>query len=183
MQNWYAVYIKPDQQKKISGLLNKWKLENFYPLNCLKSTVPWSSRKRFRPLFGAYIFVRISEKEIEKIRKINGVVNFLYWLGKPKPISEAEISAVKEFTEFYEDIKVEKVKVDFAGAVKFGDDPIYSRDGNFISIKSKCVKVHLPTLGYNLVAYQRKSKIEELPVWSLEQISLKLSFLKFKIAN
>ena len=183
MQNWYALYIKPDYEKKISGLLTKWKLENFYPLNSVSSTTPWSNKKLRRPLLGSYIFVKAAENHLEKIRQIRGVVNFLYWLGKPKTISEAEISAIKEFTEFYEDIRVEKVNVNFAGTVKFADDPIYSRDGNFISVKSKSVRVLLPTLGYHLVAYQRKPQVEESPAWSWDQVSLKFPFLKFKVAN
>jgi hypothetical protein len=51
------------------------------------------------------------ESEIRKIKKINGVVSLLYWKGNPAIIDNVEIKLIRELTENYYDIKVEKTLV------------------------------------------------------------------------
>lgn len=39
---------------------------------------------------------------------VDGVLNLVYWKGKPATICENEIEIMKEFVSDYQDIKVEK---------------------------------------------------------------------------
>ncbi|MEO6220650.1 MAG: UpxY family transcription antiterminator [Ginsengibacter sp.] len=160
-KNWYALYTKPNCEKKIASLLSKWKIENFCPLNSVRATSAWRSKLHSEPLFKSYVFVHILETQIDRLHKVEGVVNFLYWLGAPAIIKKEEIEAIKEFTNDYREIKVERTIVNTADCVQMIDEPLYKMEGKFISIKSKAVKVNLPSLGYTLIAEFGKDRILE----------------------
>jgi transcription antitermination factor NusG len=151
-KNWYIVYTKLQCEKKIAALFIKWKIENYCPLNCVKSNVYWRSKRVCEPLFKSYVFVYISEDQISRLMRVEGVISFLYWLGKPALIKNNEIEVIKEFANEYQDIKIERIKVDMDEAVQIIDEPSYKMEGKFISVKNKTVKVNLPSLGYTLIA-------------------------------
>src|SRR5690242_17360515 len=96
-KNWYILYTKPKCQKKVASLLSKRKIENFYPVTWDEN---FSLRKRKikqEPLFKSYIFVQIESSSIDKIKSLNGVVNFLYWKGSPAIINDEEMRLMKQF--------------------------------------------------------------------------------------
>jgi transcription antitermination factor NusG len=59
----------------------------------------WSDRKKIinAPLFNSYIFVQIEEKDRNKIFQVNGVVRYLFWLGKPALVKDSEIEAIRNW--------------------------------------------------------------------------------------
>lgn len=174
-KNWYVVYTRPQCEKKLASLFTKWKIENFYPLNCVKSSTSWKSKMVCEPLFKCYLFVYISEDQIRRISRVEGVVNFLHWLGKPAIIKDEEIAVLKEFTNEYPDITVQRGSVNLSGTVKIIDDPSYKMEGKFLSIKSKTVKVMLPSLGYTLIAEPQKETVPEEQNSLLEAIAGSIS--------
>ena len=88
-----------------------------------------------------------------------GVVNFVYWNGKPAIVKEKEIQAIKCFLDEYENVAV--VKMDFAleERVKIIAGPMMDQEGRIIEIKNKTAKVCIDSLGYLLVAHIDKSKL------------------------
>src|SRR6476619_2013170 len=98
---WYAVYTRPRWEKKVAEILSRKKIENYCPLN--KLLRQWSDRKKivFEPLFTSYVFVKAAEKEHSEIRKIDGIINFVYWINKPAIIRNEEIESIKEFLKEY----------------------------------------------------------------------------------
>ncbi len=174
-KNWYVVYTKPQCEKKIAGLFSKWKIENFYPVNCVKSSVSWRSKMVCEPLFKSYVFVHISEEQISKLNRVEGVVNFLHWLGKPAVIKSKEIEVLREFTNDYRDIKIQHSTVNIEDCVEIIDEPSYKMEGKFISIKSKTVKVKLPSLGYTLIAHIEKGSSLERQKSLLDNIATPIS--------
>jgi len=78
---WFAVYTRPRWEKKVVKLLNEKGIENYCPLN--KVVKQWSDRKKvvLEPIFKSYIFVRVTEEDKWDLKKINGILNFVYWLG------------------------------------------------------------------------------------------------------
>ena len=113
---WYAIYTKPRWEKKVHELLLKKGIESYCPLNTVVKQ--WSDRKKKVeiPLFTSYIFTNITELQQSEIRMTAGVVNFVYWLGKPAIISNTEMKALKDFVDNNENILVEQV------GYKEGDD-------------------------------------------------------------
>jgi len=98
-QKWYAIYTRPRWEKKVNGLLVQKGIEVYCPLNKVRRR--WSDRIKTieEPLFKSYVFVRISDEERTGVRMTNGVVNFVYWNGKPALIKEKEIQTIKLFLD------------------------------------------------------------------------------------
>jgi transcription antitermination factor NusG len=160
--HWYAVYTKPRWEKKVADLLVRKKIENYCPLNRVHRQ--WSDRKKIvlEPLFTSYVFVRIQEANQLAIRQTDGILNFVYWLGKPAVIREDEIEAIKRFLKDHDNVKLEKVFLNENDRVRVLSGPLMMREGNVLEVKNKTVKVMLPTLGYTLVAELEKGNIEKV---------------------
>ena len=94
--NWYALYTKPRNEKKVEEQLHKMGLEVFCPkVSVVKQ---WSDRKKrvSQPLIPSYVFIKIKEQERDLVFSVSGVVRYLFFLGKPAIIKESEINAMKE---------------------------------------------------------------------------------------
>ncbi|HKG67232.1 MAG TPA: UpxY family transcription antiterminator, partial [Segetibacter sp.] len=50
-----------------------------------KTQKQWSDRKKVieEPLFTSYVFVRINETEKSVVLMTDGILNFVYYIGKP----------------------------------------------------------------------------------------------------
>ena len=56
-------------------------------------------KKIWVPLLSSMVLVNIDEREKNKVFEVQGVVRYLYWLGKPAKVSVDEVSILKEVTE------------------------------------------------------------------------------------
>jgi transcriptional antiterminator RfaH len=95
--NWYVVYTNPKAEKKVAEKLNEIGINAYCPM--ISKKVQWTDRKKTVqvPLFNSYIFVQIEEKNRNEIFKISGVVRYLFWLGKPAVVKDAEIETIKNW--------------------------------------------------------------------------------------
>ncbi len=111
IKKWYAVYTKPRWEKKVHTLLVEIGVECYCPLN--KVHRKWSDRIKIveEPLFKSYVFVRVNEEEKTPVRMVSGVVNFVYWQGKPAVIKDKEILAIRKFMNDYEDVEVKQLDI------------------------------------------------------------------------
>ncbi len=96
-KNWFALYTKPRWEKKVSSVLHRKGIECWCPLK--KTEKQWSDRKKIveEPLFTSYVFVRINETERSAVLMTDGILNFVYHIGKPAVIRDAEIDIIKKF--------------------------------------------------------------------------------------
>ena len=158
-KNWYAVYTKPHCEKRVSLSLTKKNIENFCPLNYKKSRQFFMAKPLGEPIFNCYVFVKSTDSEIAQLsRQINGVISLLYWKGQPATVKEEEINAIKEFTQNYHDIKVEKMHM---ASQSDETDITYLMDGQILLIKNRTMKLNLPSLGFTMVAKLPEEKLEE----------------------
>jgi transcription antitermination factor NusG len=99
---WYAIYTRPRWEKKVNTLLAEKGIESYCPLNKVRRK--WSDRIKTieEPLFKSYVFVRIRDDERSNVRMTSGVVNFVYWDGKPALIRDKEIQNIRRFLDEYE---------------------------------------------------------------------------------
>ena len=143
-KKWFAVYTKPRFEKRVTEILNRKKIENYCPIN--KVVRQWSDRKKLvsEPLFPYFVFIRITECELISLKEIDGVVNFVYWLGRPASIRDSEIDSIKQFLDEYNNVHLEKTQVNM-------NEP-EQVEGSVIALKNKSVKVELPSLGFTMVA-------------------------------
>jgi len=96
-KRWFAAYTKPRWEKKVSRVLERKGVECWCPLK--KTEKQWSDRKKVieEPLFTSYVFVRINETEKSVVLMTDGILNFVYYIGKPAIIRDEEIDIIKKF--------------------------------------------------------------------------------------
>jgi hypothetical protein len=84
---WYVVYTRQGMETKVTKELSKRNIESYCPVN--KTSGKWWSlrKKNEQALFTSCVFVKIAEKDVQSLKKINGVVNVLYWLGRPAVVN------------------------------------------------------------------------------------------------
>jgi transcription antitermination factor NusG len=151
-KQWYAVYTRPRWEKKVAECLIKNRLESYCPLN--RVVRQWSDRKKIieEPLFNSYVFTRLLPSEQSLVRQINGVVNFVYWLGRPAIIRADEIQSIKDFLFQYQNVKLEKAPIHVDDDVQIINGPLVAMKGKVVSVNHKTVRVILKSLGFALTA-------------------------------
>jgi transcription antitermination factor NusG len=159
-KQWYAVYTRARWEKKVADLLTRKDIENYCPLNRVKKQ--WADRKKMvlEPLFTSYVFVKVAEKEHVQLKKTDGVINLVYWLGKPAVIREVEIDTIHRFLGEHQNIKLEKTPVNINDMVRVISGPLLEHEGQVVAVKSKTIKIILPSLGYMMSAEIETAKVE-----------------------
>lgn len=159
-KKWFAVYTRPRWEKKVAEILTRKKIENYCPIN--KVVRQWSDRKKtvHEPLFTSYVFVRISEKEIIPLKKTDGVINLVYWLGKPAVIRDPEIEMIKRFLSEHNNVKLEKTHVSANDTIRILGGPLMEQEGKVLSVGRRSVKILLPSLGYLMFVEVETSNVE-----------------------
>ena len=111
------------------------------------------------PLFKSYVFVKMDDKDRTEVRMTNGVVNFVFWNGKPAIVKEKEIETIKRFLDEFEN--VEAIKMDFEpeDRIRVIAGPMMDHEGRVLEVKNKMAKVCIDSLGYMLIAYIDKTKL------------------------
>jgi transcription antitermination factor NusG len=94
---WFVIYTRPRWEKKVHSLLLAKGVESYCPLHKVRRK--WSDRIKLveEPLFKSYVFVKVDEAGRTLVRMTDGVVNFVYWNGKPASIKEKEIQTIRKF--------------------------------------------------------------------------------------
>lgn len=148
--NWYALYTKPRNEKKVEEQLHKMGLEVFCPkVSVVKQ---WSDRKKkvSQPLIPSYVFIKIKEQERDLVFSVSGVVRYLFFLGKPAIIKESEINAMKEtLNHDFKEVGV----MDLEKGQKFTieEGTFKGQEATFIEQKGSKIILRLESLGIKLI--------------------------------
>jgi transcription antitermination factor NusG len=156
---WLAVYTKPRWEKKVNKLLQEKGVESYCPLNKIRRK--WSDRIKTveEPLFKSYVFVKVNELDRTSVRMTNGVINFVYWDGKPAVIKEKEINAIRRFLDEYENVEVRPMDLSINQRVLVTGGPLMDQEGKIIALRTKIAKVAIDSLGYILIAHIDRTKL------------------------
>ena len=158
-KSWYAVYTKARWEKKVHERFSQQGIEAYCPLNRIKKK--WSDRFKWieEPLFKSYVFVKIGEEQQARVRMVAGVVNFVYWLGKPARISDAEIETIHRFLNEYADIEVLPLDIGANAKVRIKRGAFMDKEGRVMRLLNNKVQVVIESIGYRLVATLDKSNV------------------------
>jgi transcription antitermination factor NusG len=161
-EKWYAVYTKPRWEKKVAKALSENGVITYCPIN--KVIRQWSDRKKtvYEPLFTSYVFVHINEKQVSDVKKQTGVLNFIYWLGKPAIIKDDEIEIIKKFLNEHQNVKLEKNDFSLNEKIRVTTGTFMDKEGTIVAIKNHTIKVALPSLNYVMYAEVDKSNAEKV---------------------
>jgi len=156
---WYVVYTKPRCEKKVYSRLSEKGIEAYCPQNRLRRK--WSDRIKWveEPLFKSYVFVRVPEGEMPDVRFVSGVVNFVYWLGKPALVKDEEIETIRKFLDNYEEVWAERIDLEKEMKVTIRKGALMDREGKVVKVLNNKVKVLIESIGYCLVAVVDKSNV------------------------
>jgi transcription antitermination factor NusG len=95
---WYALYVRSNQEKNVADSLNIRGIEHFLP--CYRSLRRWKDRRVTLdlPLFPGYVFVRLPLLERGRALVPN-VVSLVGTRTAPSPIGEDEVACIKRGLE------------------------------------------------------------------------------------
>ncbi len=151
-QKWYTVYTKARWEKKVHALLLERGIDAYCPLNRVRKK--WSDRIKWveEPLFKSYVFVKVCEEEKAAVRMVNGVVNFVYWLGKPAVIKDKEIETIRKFLDEYSEVEAIPFDLKKDSRVTILKGPLMDKKARVVKVFNKKVQVVIEGIGFYLVA-------------------------------
>ena len=163
VKHWYALYTKPRMEKKVHQLLSERGYVSYCPLNKVRKQ--WSDRVKVveEPLFKSYVFVQLDQEGKSSVRFVNGVVNFVYWLGKPAVIRNDEIIRIRKFMKEFEAVKVEPISFPANSKVLISSGLLMDKEATVIRDRKNFVEVEIESLGCKLVALVPRSEIVSMP--------------------
>lgn len=158
-RKWYTVYTKPRWEKKVYALLTQRDIEAYCPLNRVRKK--WSDRMKWveEPLFKSYVFVRMADEEQAEVRMINGVVNFVYWLGKPAIIRDKEIEVIRKFLDEFDEVQAVPLEIRTDARVRIRRGALMDKEAKVVKVLKNKVQVIIESIGYSLVAIIDRSNI------------------------
>jgi transcription antitermination factor NusG len=162
-KKWFALYTKPRWEKKVNSLLNDKGVECYCPLNRVKRK--WTDRIKTieEPLFKSYVFVKVDDTERTKVRLTNGVINFVYWNGKPAIVKEKEIQTIKRFLDEHENVQLRFNELALQKRVLITSGTFMDQTARVLDIRKKEVKVSIDSLAYELIAVIDRNRLAQLP--------------------
>lgn len=160
VKKWYVVYTRPRWEKKVAGILLAKGIEHYCPLN--KVMKQWSDRKKIvlEPLFKGYIFVKLQDTSKWDIKNIDGILNFVYWLGKPAIVKEEEIVTIKKFLQEFSTVEVIERRLDVNSRVLIKQGILMNYHGIIVEIHGNKAKVNIESMGIQLSAVFDKKNLE-----------------------
>jgi transcription antitermination factor NusG len=158
-KNWYAVYTKSRWEKKVYALFVQRGMEAYCPLNRVRKK--WSDRMKWveEPLFKSYVFVRVAEAVLPQVRLVNGVVNFVYWLGKPALVRDNEIDVIRKFLDSYDEVVAVPLGLQADSKVTIRRGAFMDKKGTVIKVLKNKVQVVIESIGFSLVAIIDRSNV------------------------
>ena len=160
--NWYAVYTRPRWEKKVAALLAERGVEHYCPIN--KVTRQWSDRKKvvLEPVFKGYVFVKLEDAKKWDVKNVHGILNFVYWLGKPAIIREEEIITIRKFLNEFSDVQVEQRNITVNSEVRIKQGVLMNYEGVIIEVIGNRAVVKIDSLDLQLSAHFDKKNLELL---------------------
>ncbi len=150
MLHWYALYTKPRKEQKVAEQLERLGFTVYLPL---KTEVrQWSDRKKkvISPLFTSYVFIQIEESKRDTVFVIDGILNYVFWLGKPAVIRDEEMELMQnEINQPDVDVSITSLQPGEQVQIEQG---VFKGQKAFVKhISKQKVYLYLPSLGFKLV--------------------------------
>lgn len=159
---WYAVYTRPRWEKRIVRKLDEKGIEVYCPLNRVRRQ--WSDRKKTvqEPLFKGYVFVKLAEGEKWLAKAVDGILNYVFWNGRPGVIRDQEIDTIKRFLNHFSDVQVEEYKLGPADKVKIRNGVLMNYEGTVVEVSGNRACVKIESMGLQLSATFEKKNLEPI---------------------
>jgi len=147
--NWFVIYTKSRQEKKVALELEKMGITVYCPM--INQIRQWSDRKKKIevPLISSYVFVQLKERDRETVFEVSGIVRYVYWLEKPAIVRDEEIAVMKAWLSAQTvEAKVEGLRR--GDRMKVSSGVFEGKEGFVEEISKNRVLLLLPDLGMKI---------------------------------
>jgi transcription antitermination factor NusG len=96
---WYALYTRHQHEKTVARLLSSKGFEIFLPLYTTAHRWKDRTKQLSLPLFPCYVFLRGDTRRRVDILGTPGVHSLVGSEGRPAPISQSEVDAIRQMVE------------------------------------------------------------------------------------
>lgn len=162
MKNWYAIYVHPRAEKKVSKFFEEKEIEYYLPLQ--KTLRQWKDRKKWVEMvvISGYIFVNINPKERIHVLKTDFVHGFVRYQGQDAVIPQEQIHTMKCILGHSElNVNIESGDYKKGQPIRVVSGPLTGLTGNLKSIKNrKTLIIHLEQMKMNIMVEIPVSQIE-----------------------
>ncbi len=161
-KKWYVLYTKSRQEKAVARKLEEIGIEVYCPLKRTKRK--WSDRWKWveAPLFTSYCFVRIAEGERDDVFRIAGVVQYIFWLGKPAEVRDREIEQIKIWLNDFDHETIDLKPIQSGDKVLIESGPLMDQRGEIVTRQGSHLLLKLESLGTILWVDASKNKLERI---------------------
>ncbi len=137
VKQWYAAYTLSRMEKKTAKLLEKAGVEAYVPLQ--KTLRQWSDRKKWVevPLINSYVFVKTDFTNYFDILSTHGVIKLVSFEGKPVPIPEYQVEALKSIISEKMDAEALNTNIPKGSPVQIVHGQLKGLGGELVRYKGK----------------------------------------------
>ena len=162
MPYWYAVYVKPNMEKKTAAALAEKGMVVYCPL--YKVMRQWSDRKKVLevPAFKGYVFVQIHDAIRWQVLATVGVLNFVCHNGKPGRIPVKEMEAMRLFFEGLENECLQESDLQVCDMARVYSGAMMGLEGEVIALENKYAVLLVPALGLQMQVKVERRNVERV---------------------
>jgi transcriptional antiterminator RfaH len=148
-KKWFVVYTRAQQELKVAEQLTALGITNYCPTITLVKQYSDRKKKVTKPLLTSYVMVELEEKERNKVFACNGIVRYLFFLGKPAVVPASDIILMQNHLNgVYNDSKVTTLSVGDSHTITEG--PFSGVSGRVVETDNTKVKLELASLGMRI---------------------------------
>jgi len=148
-KKWFVVYTRPQQELKVASQLSAMGITNYCPTITLIKQYSDRKKKVTRPLLSSYVMVELEDKERNKVFTCNGIVCYLFFLGKPAVVPASQINLMQDHLNgVYNDFKVTTLSMGDFHTINEG--PFSGVTGKVVETNNTKVKLELASLGMRI---------------------------------
>lgn len=153
---WYVLYTKPRSEQKVAQRLERSEIQVYCPM--ITEVRKWSDRKKkvSTPLFKSYVFVKLPEKERNRVFDVPGVVRYMHWLGKPAVVRNHEIETIEKWLNNDEVDQMEIAEISPGDKLVISKGSLEGREAIVREVGKKQMRLILPEMGFTVVVNTRE---------------------------
>ena len=157
---WYAVYTRPNREKRIAEQLAQRGVVVYCPIQ--KVVRQWSDRKKMLeiPAFRGYVFVQIHDAIRWEILATDGIINFVCHEGKPARIPAHEIETVRRFFQDIAETPIDETDIRINDIARVYSGVLMGMEGEVVDVKNRYAILKIPTLGIQIQVKVPKDNIQ-----------------------
>ncbi len=159
--NWHIIYTKSRYEKKVVDNLAHQGIEAYCPLSSNFSQ--WSDRKVkvAKPMFGSYVFVKISPDQYKQVLQTIGVVRYIFWCGKPALVSEVIIQEVKRWLNDFDHSLIQIIPLSVNDRVVIKSGPFQNHLAQVNKINGNHLDLIIESIGIKISIKQNLTELSK----------------------